>query len=619
MPQEIGKIEDTAWGPMRVIRQKDFDAAREMGITQFSYCCFNEVTFEEKGERWDFTGSRFSDNCSIKSSQFTHCDFTNTSIDCNVENSNFTSSNFTRAAITGTFYDSDLSNSFFKESSFRHMTFFRCKLNRCEMYQATLDSAYFADCEAFGMAHIDTITFALSGASDDGLKSYQAEMIQKLTPEIFEEPISQLRAMKLGSRLHIYDMEWDGPPLSQRDIPKGLTLEAATQHWLNSSDGLPYRMRTLHNYETLLGIAEKDCLTERDYLTAHWQPRAGVELEHAEQKLNEYKKQWKTQQNSVEQRPAKRSSIDIAKEQITTLCANFRRDPAEYIQYLQFTARFYQYSGRNKMLIYQQNEDANFVGSRTYFKQQGYELKPGEWKKPLWIIRPESKELFMREGGLVVSVKDASPAEKKRIEAGEIRTEKVTFFRAAKVYEIGQTTCPPSDYPKILGHGISEAKHAQLYERLKNLVQLSGIPVTEKPLPASLFGYCEKDGRSIAISDSLGDTQKLATLNHEYAHALLHSICDLPAAIEEFEAESAALIMQQRLGLPVEDLTISYVKDSLSEAQALPDFNFEQSIGRIVKQADFVGAQLSLQELIKSPEIQYAPVQDTAPNFSPAV
>ena len=282
---EIGRIENTAWGPLQVIRQKDFDDAREAGITRFTNCYFDGVLLQGKGELLDFSGSRFGENCKIETCDFVRCDFTNATINCDIESSNLISSNFTRATITGTCSDCDLSKCFFKSASFLHMTFFRCKLNRCEMYQASLNSAYFVDCEAFGMEHTDTITFALSGASGDALKNYQSTTMIALTPEIFEEPVSQLRTMKLGSRVHIYDMEWDGPPLAQRDIPRGLTLEAVTQRWLSSSDGLPYRMRTLHNYETLLGIAEKDCLTEMDYLSARWQPRAGVQLEQAEQKL----------------------------------------------------------------------------------------------------------------------------------------------------------------------------------------------------------------------------------------------------------------------------------------------------------------------------------------------
>lgn len=147
------------------------------------------------------------------------------------------------------------------------------------------------------------------------------------------------------------------------------------------------------------------------------------------------------------------------------------------------------------------------------------------------------------------------------------------------------------------------------------------IIVSEEPLPSGEFGYCSYN-KQIVISDSLGDTQKLATLNHEFAHGLLHLASDLPSAVEEFEAESVALIMQQRLGLPVEDLTVRYVKNALREAGNLPEFSMEESLGRIVKQANYVCDRLELQQLQQQevmPVQNQAPVIQAQPNFGPTL
>ena len=114
----------------------------------------------------------------------------------------------------------------------------------------------------------------------------------------------------------------------------------------------------------------------------------------------------------------------------------------------------------------------------------------------------------------------------------------------------------------------------------------------------------------------------MATLNHEFAHGLLHLASDLPSAVEEFEAESVALIMQQRLGLPVEDLTVRYVKNALREAGNLPEFSMEESLGRIVKQANYVCDRLELQQLQQQevmPVQNQAPVIQAQPNFGPTL
>lgn len=313
----------------------------------------------------------------------------------------------------------------------------------------------------------------------------------------------------------------------------------------------------------------------------------------------------------------RKSAVDIAKEQIQNLCNSFKKDPQQYVEYLKFSARFYKYSGRNMMLIYHQKPSANFVASRTAFKDMGYDLKPGQWKYPAWIIRPETKTLFVTADGVVADIKCATAQEKADIRDGKIPTEKFTYFRAAKVYEIGQTTCPAKDYPQILGHGIDDQQHKELYTRLQAVAGMSGFIVSEEPLPSSEFGYCSHDKR-IVISDSLGDTQKLATLNHEFAHGLLHLTSDLSPAVEEFEAESVALIMQQRLGLPVEDLTVQYVKNALREAGNLPEFSMEESLGRIVKQANYVCDRLELQRIQQQevmPVQNQTPVIQAQPNF----
>lgn len=277
----------------------------------------------------------------------------------------------------------------------------------------------------------------------------------------------------------------------------------------------------------------------------------------------------------------------------------------------------YPYQAHNSLEDAKAKPSANFVASRTAFKDMGYDLKPGQWKYPAWIIRPETKTLFVTADGVVADIKCATAQEKADIRDGKIPTEKFTYFRAAKVYEIGQTTCPAKDYPQILGHGIDDQQHKELYTRLQAVAGMSGFIVSEEPLPSSEFGYCSHDKR-IVISDSLGDTQKLATLNHEFAHGLLHLTSDLSPAVEEFEAESVALIMQQRLGLPVEDLTVQYVKNALREAGNLPEFSMEESLGRIVKQANYVCDRLELQRIQQQevmPVQNQTPVIQAQPNF----
>lgn len=608
---------------MKVVRQQDFDKAFAQGATDFSNCYFEDVTFSGEAAEISFQNSILANGCQFDHAHFKGASFDGASIYCSIQDCDLSRSSFLHTTINGHIKRTDLSGCFFKDSHINKTSFADCILNRCIMYETALNSTYFVRCEAFGLQHMDTMRLTMGGATDREVENYIRQVTEALTPKAYEDLFCQIRAEISNGRFHIYDIEHSSTPLvGEGSVPQGLTPEAAAKQWLRGPNGAPYRMRGVHAYENLLEIPEDKRLVELDHDTFQWCPRKEVALSGIDQALSQYVKTWRQQEqpkgaSTPKSNAERKSAVDIAKEQIQNLCNSFKKDPQQYVEYLKFSARFYKYSGRNMMLIYHQKPSANFVASRTAFKDMGYDLKPGQWKYPAWIIRPETKTLFVTADGVVADIKCATAQEKADIRDGKIPTEKFTYFRAAKVYEIGQTTCPAKDYPQILGHGIDDQQHKELYTRLQAVAGMSGFIVSEEPLPSSEFGYCSHDKR-IVISDSLGDTQKLATLNHEFAHGLLHLTSDLSPAVEEFEAESVALIMQQRLGLPVEDLTVQYVKNALREAGNLPEFSMEESLGRIVKQANYVCDRLELQRIQQQevmPVQNQTPVIQAQPNF----
>lgn len=622
-PVTFGVVEDTPWGRMKVVRQQDFDKAFAQGATDFSNCYFEDVTFSGEAAEISFQNSILANGCQFDHAHFKGASFDGASIYCSIQDCDLSRSSFLHTTINGHIKRTDLSGCFFKDSHINKTSFADCILNRCIMYETALNSTYFVRCEAFGLQHMDTMRLTMGGATDREVENYIRQVTEALTPKAYEDLFCQIRAEISNGRFHIYDIEHSSTPLvGEGSVPQGLTPEASAKQWLRGPNGAPYRMRGVHAYENLLEIPEDKRLVELDHDTFQWCPRKEVALSGIDQALSQYVKTWRQQEqpkgaSTPKSNAERKSAVDIAKEQIQNLCNSFKKDPQQYVEYLKFSARFYKYSGRNMMLIYHQKPSANFVASRTAFKDMGYDLKPGQWKYPAWIIRPETKTLFVTADGVVADIKCATAQEKADIRDGKIPTEKFTYFRAAKVYEIGQTTCPAKDYPQILGHGIDDQQHKELYTRLQAVAGMSGFIVSEEPLPSSEFGYCSHDKR-IVISDSLGDTQKLATLNHEFAHGLLHLTSDLSPAVEEFEAESVALIMQQRLGLPVEDLTVQYVKNALREAGNLPEFSMEESLGRIVKQANYVCDRLELQRIQQQevmPVQNQTPVIQAQPNF----
>lgn len=296
----------------------------------------------------------------------------------------------------------------------------------------------------------------------------------------------------------------------------------------------------------------------------------------------------------------KPTAIEIAKQQILELCDGFRQSPKKIEAYLAFASQFYNYSNRNTMLIYHQNPQALFVGSRTTFQKMGFALKPGEYIKPIWIVRPE-KMTFFKRGTEIVPVKNATREEREMLLNGSLKAFTRTYFRPARVFELAQTNCPPEKYPEICGRGFSDAEHKQLYERLKVAVELGGFSVETHTLgSSSLSGYCNPKTKRIVLNDNLGDTERLIALNHEWAHGLLHITSDLAPEIREFEAEAASMVLQLRFNLPVPDESRAYISRYLAQCKDSPSFDLEKSLCRIMNHANFVSEKMELVEFRQS-------------------
>lgn len=452
-PVTFGVVEDTPWGRMKVVRQQDFDKAFAQGATDFSNCYFEDVTFSGEAAEISFQNSILANGCQFDHAHFKGASFDGASIYCSIQDCDLSRSSFLHTTINGHIKRTDLSGCFFKDSHINKTSFADCILNRCIMYETALNSTYFVRCEAFGLQHMDTMRLTMGGATDREVENYIRQVTEALTPKAYEDLFCQIRAEISNGRFHIYDIEHSSTPLvGEGSVPQGLTPEAAAKQWLRGPNGAPYRMRGVHAYENLLEIPEDKRLVELDHDTFQWCPRKEVALSGIDQALSQYVKTWRQQEqpkgaSTPKSNAERKSAVDIAKEQIQNLCNSFKKDPQQYVEYLKFSARFYKYSGRNMMLIYHQKPSANFVASRTAFKDMGYDLKPGQWKYPAWIIRPETKTLFVTADGVVADIKCATAQEKADIRDGKIPTEKFTYFRAAKVYEIGQTTCPAKDYP----------------------------------------------------------------------------------------------------------------------------------------------------------------------------
>lgn len=316
------------------------------------------------------------------------------------------------------------------------------------------------------------------------------------------------------------------------------------------------------------------------------------QLEELLEAREQYKKDNKLRRIMMREAPLE--GTDKLQQQIKEMCDNFKRDPKQYMEYLRFAGQFYQYSIRNRMLIYRQNPYATFVASRTAWNQKEAHILPDQQLKGISILRPITTELIKRENDWV-AVRMATNEEREKIAKGELKIYEKTYFAISKVYDISQTDFPKDRYPEIYSMGQKSMDHAEVYACVKELARASGIPVKKEQLPSiSLHGYYSPSENAITINSNLEDTKAAVTLCHEYAHGLLHRTSTQSEAICEFEAQSLALMLMARYGLPQDDSEIGYMKTYLERANNDKNFSLDTSLERLQKQLKFVDERISL-------------------------
>lgn len=291
-----------------------------------------------------------------------------------------------------------------------------------------------------------------------------------------------------------------------------------------------------------------------------------------------------------------KKELDSYNQKILDLGENFKRDPSVMADYFRFGAKFYQYSAKNQLLVYLQNEHASFVGSYKFFQNQGYQVQKGE--KGMKIFTPVKASYFYRFGeSHVTPLKDATKAEKELINQGIIEVKSLTRFKLGTVFDVAQTNCPPENYPKLFNFGEQSYDHARVFEKLKGYCQSQGFPVEDIGMRSiSLRGTFTPDTKEIKLNEKLQDTQKLGTFLHEMSHAFLdHSFSDGHSAVHEhmheFEADGLAIMLLTRFGFditaPMKDHLSIHYKSFLSEVDRLSDddqqkeFTIDKSIDRI--------------------------------------
>lgn len=236
----------------------------------------------------------------------------------------------------------------------------------------------------------------------------------------------------------------------------------------------------------------------------------------------------------------------------------------EYKKYLQFAAKFHNYSWNNTMLIYSQKPNATFVAGFKAWKDMGNSVLSGE--KGIQIFAPMIfKDKFKREKVDELGNKVLDEYGNPVLETEE---KKSLGFRIVHVFDISQTDAtPPEIVHELCG---DDVKADCLVEAIREVAPMRvcfADESTDEVLASnkSTKGYCSFGLGQIVVREGLSGIQTAKTLIHEYAHSMFHNPdnnSDKQTTVrgqKEVEAESTAFVLASHFGLDTSEYSMPYI------------------------------------------------------------
>ncbi len=185
----------------------------------------------------------------------------------------------------------------------------------------------------------------------------------------------------------------------------------------------------------------------------------------------------------------------------------------------------------NVLLIAAQCHQATRVAGFNAWRKLNRFVRKGE--KAIWVLAPMIYE-------------NAEDGETDRVLRG---------FKYVPVFDIAQTD--GEELPSICDRLEGDDPQG-LYAQLVAVARSIGFTVEDHEFNGSANGDCRHDDHHIRVETTNTPAQRVKTLVHEMAHALLHASYD-DRALAELEAESTAYVVCQVLGIDSGDYSFGYV------------------------------------------------------------
>ncbi|MHB8319306.1 MAG: ArdC-like ssDNA-binding domain-containing protein [Acidimicrobiales bacterium] len=207
----------------------------------------------------------------------------------------------------------------------------------------------------------------------------------------------------------------------------------------------------------------------------------------------------------------------------------------KWTAYLDMQSRFHRYSFGNTLLIASQRPAATQVAGFNAWKKLGRSVRKGE--KAIFILAP------------MIYTDSTDP------DSSDEAERNVRGFKFVPVFDVAQTD---GEELASICNRIEGSDPAGHYARLVQYAAVIGFSVEDHSFESTTNGDCCHQEHRIRVEVANAPAQRVKTLAHEIAHALLHEgIHD--RALGELEAESSAYVVCQALGLDTTGYSFGYV------------------------------------------------------------
>jgi antirestriction protein ArdC len=231
-------------------------------------------------------------------------------------------------------------------------------------------------------------------------------------------------------------------------------------------------------------------------------------------------------------------------------------DYEKWLDFLNFSTKFKQYSMINQFLIHYQFPQASYVKGYKAWQKLGRYVKKGE--KAIQIYAPRFKKITDKK-------KDATGKIQYDPSGHPIEEEKqaLTGFTCVSVFDVSQTEGEEGTLPEPLDIQINGIAESGDYSKVLNqfLIEI------KKELPVYMDskhdnGYYLLKEKEIHLNPNKNNSSKIETLIHEYTHHLhiqKHGGSDCDANSQEFVAESVSYLICNRIGIDTSKYAAPYL------------------------------------------------------------